>query len=136
MRNTSNLYVTIQENYRVISGKLFLGKVNQIIFSHIDCDDFKIECLCKKMHISRMQLHRKLKVLSGLSTSAYIRMVKLQRATELLQTTDLTISQIAYELGFKDPSYFTRIFVKEFRFPPSQLRKRWINGRNPTLKLQ
>ena len=136
MNNSLSLQTVINKNYSSNSRRLFTAKVDQIIFSSITQDDFKIKCLCEKLCMSRMQLHRKLKTLTGLSTSAYIRKLKLKRALILLETTDLTISQIAYELGFKDPSYFTRIFVKEFRISPSQLRKHWRNDQNPMEILQ
>jgi len=125
MKPSLSLHSAVKKNYATISSKLFTAKVDQIIFSCMDQDDFRIKCLCEKLCMSRMQLHRKLKTLTGLSTSVYIRKLKLKRALFLLETTNLTISEIAYKLGFKDPSYFTRIFVKEFSISPSQLRKRW-----------
>jgi AraC-like DNA-binding protein len=64
-----------------------------------------------------------LKALTGRSVSIYIRTIRLHRAKEMLQSTDLNISEIAYEVGFKDPSYFTRQYREEFGITPSQTRK-------------
>ena len=136
MNPSLSLHSVIKNNYASNSSRLFTAKVDQIIFSCMDQDDFRIKCLCEKLCMSRMQLHRKLKALTGLSTSAYIRKLKLKRALSLLETTNLTISQIAYELGFKDPSYFTRIFVKQFNISPSQLRKHWRISQKTTEILQ
>ena len=136
MKPSLSLQTAINKNYAANSNGLFTAKVDQVIFNHIDCEDFKIKCLCKKLCISRMQLHRNIKKLTGLSTSEYIRRFKLKRALQLLRTTNLTVSQIAYEVGFKDPSYFTRIFVKELRISPTRLRKSWKSGQNSAKILQ
>ena len=128
MNTSLGLHSVNKKNYSTMSSKLFTDKVDQVLFDCMDQEDFRIKCLCEKLCMSRMQLHRKLKTLTGLSTSTYIRKLKLKRALILLETTNLTISQIAYELGFKDPSYFTRVFVKEFRTSPTQLLKHWSKG--------
>jgi AraC-like DNA-binding protein len=76
----------------------------------------------KAMHLSQMQLYRKLKALSGLTPTLFIRKVRLQKARELLLTTDLNVSEIAYQVGFNDPAYFSRAFNEEFGTPPSEIR--------------
>ena len=101
----------------------FLTKVNQLVEENIGDEDFGILQLCKGMAMSRSQIHRKIKALTNLSTSIYIRTLRLYKAKELLQTTDLNISEIAYEVGFKDPNYFTHVFVEEFEITPSATRK-------------
>ncbi|MBK9013648.1 MAG: helix-turn-helix transcriptional regulator [Saprospiraceae bacterium] len=73
--------------------------------------------------MSRAQLHRKLTALTGMSATHFIRLVRLRRAKELLLTTNLSISEIAYEVGFRDPNYFSRTFTEEFGTPPSETRK-------------
>jgi AraC-like DNA-binding protein len=75
------------------------------------------------MTMSRSQIHRKIKALTNLSTSIFIRKIRLYKAKELLRTTDFNISEIAYEVGFKDPNYFTHAFVEEFDITPSATRK-------------
>ena len=101
----------------------FLTKVNQFIQENISDEDFGNVHMCQKMAMSRSQIHRKIKALTGLSTSIYIRTLRLYKAKELLQSSDLNISEIAYEVGFKDPNYFSRAFSDEFNTSPSAIRK-------------
>ena len=68
-------------------------------------------------------IQENIKALTGLSTSIYIRTLRLYKAKELLQSSDLNISEIAYEVGFKDPNYFSRAFSDEFNTSPSAIRK-------------
>lgn len=81
-----------------------------------------INQLEKAMHLSQMQLYRKLKALTGLSPSLYIRSIRLQKARELLQTTDLTAAEVAYEVGFTSPAYFSRVFAEAYGHPPGKSR--------------
>jgi AraC-like DNA-binding protein len=74
-----------------------------------------------------MQLHRKLKALSEKSTSEFIRLIRMKRAAEMILNGQGTISEIAYEVGFNDPSYFTKCFRNEFGIPPSEY-KDYMNG--------
>jgi signal transduction histidine kinase/DNA-binding response OmpR family regulator len=101
----------------------FLTKINKIIEDNISDETFGNIQLCAKMAMSRSQIHRKIKALTDLSTSIYIRTIRLYKAKELLQTTDSNISEIGYDVGFKDPNYFTRVFVEEFGTSPSATRK-------------
>lgn len=101
----------------------FLSSVNKLIEDNISDEDFGIAQLCRAMAMSRSQIHRKIKALTNLSTSIYIRTIRLYKAKEFLRTTDFNISEIAYEVGFKDPNYFTRAFVDEFDISPSATRK-------------
>jgi AraC-like DNA-binding protein len=79
--------------------------------------------LARKLHLSESQVYRKLKAISGKSIAVFIRSVRLQRAKELILTTDRTISEISYDVGFNDPSWFSRVFKEEFGFAPSDLYK-------------
>ncbi len=86
-------------------------------------EDFGILELCREAGMSRTQLHRKIKALTNRSTSSFIRSIRLVRAKKLLVETDLNISQIAYEVGFKDPKYFSRTYAEEFGESPKEMRK-------------
>ncbi len=101
----------------------FLKKAKAAVEKHFADEDFDIHRLCRVLTMSRAQLHRKLTALTGMSATHFIRSIRLQRAKELLQTTDLTVSEIAYEVGFRDPNYFSRTFTEEFGTPPSETRK-------------
>ena len=74
------------------------------------------------MTLSRTQLHRKLKALTGRSTAQYIRIRRLQKAKSLLQNTNLPIGDIADQVGYKDFSHFSRSFSQLFNQTPSETR--------------
>ncbi len=100
----------------------FLVRVDAILEQHLDNENFRITDLCSSLGISRVQLHRKLKALTNHSTSIYIRRFKLTRATKLLESSNMTIAEVAYAVGFKNPAYFTQVFTELHGFPPSTLR--------------
>ena len=102
--------------------KTFIQKVQNIIEENIEDEDFGILELCKAIGISRSQLHNKIKAKTDLSTSIFIRNIRLQKAKVLLQYSELNISEVAFEVGFKDASYFSRLFTEKFGHSPSQLR--------------
>ncbi len=102
----------------------FLQKIIKIIHEELSNHSFGSSIhLSRKMHLSESQIYRKLKAITGKSTAVFIRSVRLQKAKELIQTTDKTISEIAYEVGFNDPSWFSRAFKEEFGFAPSAISK-------------
>lgn len=100
----------------------FITKAIQFIENKLSDAAFGNAQLAQKMTMSESQLHRKLKALTGKSLAIFIRSIRLQKGKQLLETTDLTVSEIAYETGFTDPAYFTRTFSKEFGKAPSVLR--------------
>ncbi len=101
--------------------EIFMAKVRAIIEEKMEDYRFDGNQLCKDMMMSRTLLFLKLKAMTGYSASLYIRLLRLQRAKKLLLTTDLNVSQAAYEVGFKDPKYFSRVFSEEFGIPPSKV---------------
>ena len=102
----------------------FLQKTIKIIHEEISNHSFGSSVhLAHKMHLSESQIYRKLKAITGKSTAVFIRSVRLQKAKEMIQISDKTISEIAYEVGFNDPSWFSRAFKEEFGFAPSAISK-------------
>ena len=98
-------------------------KVFKSIQQEMNSPSFGSVSLAQTLLLSESQLYRKLKSISGKSTALFIRSVRLQKAKELIQTTDKTISEISYELGFNDPAWFSRVFKEEFGFSPSDISK-------------
>lgn len=105
------------------TGHSFTAKAREIILTELGNENFSVDDLCRSLCLSRSQLHRKLKALTGMSTSIFIRMIRLQQAKRLLASTDLSISEIAYQVGFKTPIYFSQIFKETFGNSPSDDRK-------------
>ena len=101
----------------------FLHKLRETVVAQMDQPDFSASQLAEVILMSQTQVYRKLKALTDQTPSQFIRSIRLQRAKELLKTTDLTISEIAYEVGFSDPNYFSRTFNKAFHIPPRDFRK-------------
>ncbi len=100
----------------------FLEKLYAVLNEFISKSDFTAEQLSKKLLLSRMQLHRKLKALTGLSTTEFITTERLKLALPLLKQSDTTISEIAYEVGFNSPSYFSTCFKKYYHTSPDEYR--------------
>ncbi|MCB0665526.1 MAG: helix-turn-helix domain-containing protein, partial [Saprospiraceae bacterium] len=100
-----------------------IRNLNDLIYENMDDSDFGIAQICRKMGISRAQLYRKVEALTGQPVGLYINTIKLNRAIQLLRTTALNVSEIAYSVGFKDPAYFSRQFKKTFGKSPSAFRQ-------------
>jgi signal transduction histidine kinase/ligand-binding sensor domain-containing protein/DNA-binding response OmpR family regulator len=101
----------------------FLQKVITLIHEDLNNSNFGSEDLAKELHISESQLYRKIKAITEKSTAVFIRSIRLQYAKELLSTHDKSVSEIAYEVGFNDPSWFSRAFKEEFGISPSEVTK-------------
>ncbi len=102
---------------------IFLKKLRLCIEENLGDTAFDSGRLAKAMKLSDVQLYRKIKALTDKSTAIYIRSIRLQKGRELLQTTQMNVSEIAYEVGFDDPNYFSRTFSQEFGVAPSEVRK-------------
>ncbi|NRA92605.1 MAG: response regulator [Psychroserpens sp.] len=100
----------------------FLDQVIKHIELHLDDTDYNSLQLAKHMHISESQLYRKLKALTNKSTALFIRYIKLEKAKQLLENTDLSISEVAYASGFSNPNWFSKAFKAEFNCNPTQIR--------------
>jgi len=97
----------------------FLRKLHEHIAARLNDTEFGVPDLAKAAQLSQMQLYRKLKALTGQTPSRFIRSYRLRRGLDLLQQGELTVSEVAYEVGFADPSYFSRTFQQEFKRNPS-----------------
>ena len=97
----------------------FIQKIRAIIEAHYADENFALPALCVAVGMSRSQLFRKLTALVNISPSDYIRSFRMQKAKELLQTTDLTVSEVAWQVGYKDPSHFSKSYQEEFGKAPS-----------------
>jgi DNA-binding response OmpR family regulator len=102
--------------------EVFLQKITTALEKNYQDENYGIFKLCLDIGISRAQLHRKLIALTGKSTSDLIRHYRMKKAKDILLTSDKSISEIAYQVGFKDPNYFTKSFTREYGMTPTQFR--------------
>ncbi len=100
--------------------KQFLECLQKVLDQNITNSNFSIEDFGSEMGVSRMQLHRKLKALTGQSASEFLRTQRLKLALKLLKEKKISISEVGYTVGFNDPSYFTKCFKQEFGSAPSE----------------
>lgn len=99
----------------------FMQSLREIVEANLDNEKFAVPELCKAIGMSRSQLHRKIKALANRSTTHYIRSIRLQKAKELLQEGDLNVTQVAFEVGFQNRTYFSRAFSDEFGVSPKDV---------------
>ena len=100
----------------------FVKKLRQAIEQHLTETNFTVEQLCKLVFMSHSQLHRKLAALTGCSPNKFIRIIRLNKAKELLKNPDNTIASIAMDCGYNDPGYFARVFKQEYEVTPQEWR--------------
>ncbi len=100
----------------------FLQNATSIIEANFDNEHFQIDDLATELHLSRNQLYRKLKALTGKNFTTIVKEMKMHQAKEMLTKTDQTIAEIAFQMGFKDQSYFTKVFKEVVGKTPSELR--------------
>jgi AraC-like DNA-binding protein len=97
----------------------FLTKAIKIVEDNIFNPDFDSQQFINEMAMSKTQLYRKLTSLIGQSATEFIRTIKLKKAARIIARREMTISEITYQMGFTDPSYFTKVFKKQFGMLPS-----------------
>ena len=101
----------------------FLSSINQCILKNLEDERFDANALSNAMAMSRAQLFRRLKSLTGNSAAYYIKTIRLEKAKELLERSDITVSEAAYQTGFNSPSNFTKVFSEKYGITPSQFRR-------------
>jgi len=102
----------------------FVLKIRAIVEAHLDDSGFDVERLCREAGMSNSNLHRKLTALTGHSANRFIRHIRLSKACAMLRDPNHTIVAIAYDCGFNDAVYFSRMFRQEFGVTPSDWRNR------------
>ncbi|RXG32399.1 hybrid sensor histidine kinase/response regulator transcription factor [Leeuwenhoekiella marinoflava] len=102
--------------------KNFIVKVIKYIHLHIDDTKLNVENLAEELSLSRSQLYRKIKALTGQTANEFIRKIRLQKAKELLENGEESVSEVGYKVGFSSPSYFTKCFKNEFGQLPTEIR--------------
>ena len=102
--------------------KLFIDQLKEVFRKNMSNPNLKMDELGDEIGLSRVQMYRKVKVLTGYSPVELLRQMRLQRAFTLLNSTTKTVAEIAYEVGFNTPGYFSKCFREQYGKQPSDLR--------------
>ena len=125
--NTQNLNTTPSQHLTTQNSpspdRRFLDTFLKAMEKHMSNTNLKIEDLGDEVGLSRVQLYRKVKALTGMTPVEILRETRLKRAMQLLKTTDKTVSEIANEVGFATPGYFSSCFKKQYDKYPTDVRE-------------
>ncbi|MDQ2753527.1 MAG: helix-turn-helix transcriptional regulator, partial [Bacteroidota bacterium] len=122
-------YYNRQFIIRKISNHQILNRLDNILTAYFESDDLlrkglpTVQSTCETLHVSISYLSRVLKVLTGQSTQQHIHDKLIEKAKEKLSTTDLSVSEIAYELGFEHPQSFSKLFKTKTNLSPLGFRQ-------------
>lgn len=101
----------------------FMNQVIEAINKNIVDDGFNVEKLADILCLSRSSLLRKIKTLFNMSPVDFIRLIRLKKAAQLIQEGEFRIGEIVYMVGFSSPSYFSKMFLKQFGMTPKEFEK-------------
>jgi AraC-like DNA-binding protein len=121
LREKYSMNAAFEQSVVLSPDELFVLKVKELIEQNIDDENFATEQLAESVGMNRTQLYRKLMALTNLSVSDFIRHYRLNRAKQYFEKGGYTVSEVAFKVGFKDPSYFSKCFMKEYGVSPSKL---------------
>ena len=100
--------------------ELLMERIMKAVNTHMSDSDFNVDMLTREVGISRAQLHRKMKELTGLPVSEFIRNIRLEQAVRLLKEQKINVTQVAYTVGFSNVAHFSTVFRKQFGVSPSE----------------
>lgn len=110
----------------------FISQAIEIVEKNISETEFSVEDLSRALFMSRVALYKKLLALTGKAPLDFIRVIRMKRAAQLMEKTQMTVSEIAYEVGFSNPKYFAKHFKKEYNTLPSAYIAKKRNRNNAT----
>lgn len=113
-----------QEHNHSSADHLFIGRLVQIVQTNIQNENFDVDELAREAGMSRSSIHRRLKRITNMNASHFIREIRLKKALEMLRHDLSTAAEVAYKVGFGSPAYFTKCFHEYYGFPPGEVRKR------------
>ena len=97
-----------------------MERIMKVVNQHLSDSDFNVEVLTKEVGISRTQLHRKMKEITGLPVTEFIRNIRLEQAARLLKEQKINVTQVAYSVGFSTLAHFSTVFRKQFGVSPTE----------------
>ena len=106
------------------SDEQLMERIVKTVNQYLENSEFNVQFLADEVGLSRVQLRRKVKSLTGISTGEFIRNIRLQQAEKLLLEKKMNISQVAYSLGFTNQTHFTTLFKKMYGLSPTEYIQR------------
>ena len=113
-----------EEEMLGVQDQTFVTRLREVIRDNMGDSDFSVERIGEEIGLSRVQLYRKVKALTGQTPVELLRKARLERGRRLIEKTEKSVSEIAYEVGFTSPSYFNKCFKDEFGISPGAMREK------------
>ncbi len=125
-KNKSRTHIDPEPSEIVITSldEQLVAKAIKYVEDHISRPDLSVEVLSRELGMSRVQLYKKLLQITGKTPTEFIRIIRLKRAMQFLRESQLNVSEIAYNVGFNNPKYFTKYFKEEFGVLPSVFQEK------------
>ena len=120
------VYATMEdgeEHAGADSDRQFMDGFRRAVGEHLSDSSLSVETISSALGLSRVQMYRKVKQLTGQSPVEIIRVTRLKKAEHLLKSTKMTVSEISYDVGFSSPSYFSKCFKDYFGCQPGEMRE-------------
>ena len=105
----------------------FVKKAVALVEANIASSEFLVEDLCREMGMSRVYFYKKILSLTDKTPSEFIRFIRLKRAADLLEKSQMFVNEVAYHVGFNDPKYFRKYFKDEYGVSPNEYKKKFVN---------
>ena len=103
--------------------KVFLDRLAMFVAQHMREEDFNVDQLAQLMAMGRTKFYGRVKELTGLSPNKYLMQARMKKAADLLADGELTVSEVSYQVGIQDPSYFNKCFKAQYGITPSKYTK-------------
>jgi signal transduction histidine kinase/ligand-binding sensor domain-containing protein/DNA-binding response OmpR family regulator len=130
-RFSKSIYMDTQELTLTSMDERLLQKAIDYVGSNMENPEFSVEQMSRHLGMSRVHLHRKLKALTGKSPVEFIRMIRMKQAARLITTGKLSISDVAYRVGYNAPSYFSSTFSAYFGMSPTAYMEKYMHSSPP-----
>lgn len=118
-------FIPVQQMGMSKGDEKFMNRIIELIDENIQDQEFTIDHLASAVFMSRSSLNRKIKALSGLTPTDFIRLIRLKKAAKLIQNGEYRIAEVGYMVGINTPSYFIRLFQKQFGMTPKEFSKQY-----------
>lgn len=125
-KNCKQLLLESDKCRIIHSDELFIRELTEKINKNLSKENFSIDFLALKMNMSRRTLYRRMAAITDITLGNFIRNIRIQKAAQLLKQHEITITEIAYEVGYKNPKHFSKSFKEFYGLCPSEYQKKYF----------